>query len=280
MPKRRLNSAWTLPSILGKLLVYIYAVVVLVPLYFVIITAFKTGTEITLHPLALPEHVMWSNIRDAFAQGSLLQAMGNSVLTSVTGVLMLMFNAVVLSFCVHRLRNHKLGTLLYVIILMGLFIPKVGFVSQIMLYRRLHIYDTPWAIILGAAVGNIPFSVFIIAGFLRTVPHELEEAAELDGCNDFHLLFRIMVPIIKPALVTIGIFSFTGTWNSVTGPLLFIRNKELFTIPMALLTFNSTYSTQYELLFAGILVTGLPLVIAYLFCQKYFAQALTGSVKG
>ena len=280
MPKRRLNSTWTLPNILGKLLVYLYAVVVLVPLYFVIITAFKTGTEITLHPLALPEHFMWSNVRDAFAQGSLLQAMGNSVLTSVTGVLMLMFNAVVLSFCVHRLRNHKLGTLLYVIILMGLFIPKVGFVSQIMLYRRLHIYDTPWAIILGAAVGNIPFSVFIIAGFLRTVPHELEEAAELDGCNDFQLLFRIMVPIIKPALVTIGIFSFTGTWNSVTGPLLFIRSKELFTIPMALLTFNSTYSTQYELLFAGILVTGLPLVIAHLFCQKYFAQALTGSVKG
>ncbi|MGN0980637.1 MAG: carbohydrate ABC transporter permease [Candidatus Avoscillospira sp.] len=280
MPKRRLNSTWTLPNILGKLLVYLYAVVVLVPLYFVIITAFKTGTEITLHPLALPEHFMWSNVRDAFAQGSLLQAMGNSVLTSVTGVLMLMFNAVVLSFCVHRLRNHKLGTLLYVIILMGLFIPKVGFVSQIMLYRRLHIYDTPWAIILGAAVGNIPFSVFIIAGFLRTVPRELEEAAELDGCNDFQLLFRIMVPIIKPALVTIGIFSFTGTWNSVTGPLLFIRSKELFTIPMALLTFNSTYSTQYELLFAGILVTGLPLVIAYLFCQKYFAQALTGSVKG
>lgn len=280
MPKRRLNSAWTLSNILGKLLVYIYAVVVLVPLYFVIITAFKTGTEITLHPLALPEHFMWSNVCDAFAQGSLLQAMGNSVLTSVTGVLMLMFNAVVLSFCVHRLRNHKLGTLLYVIILMGLFIPKVGFVSQIMLYRRLHIYDTPWSIILGAAVGNIPFSVFIIAGFLRTVPHELEEAAELDGCNDFQLLFRIMVPIIKPALVTIGIFSFTGTWNSVTGPLLFIRSKELFTIPMALLTFNSTYSTQYELLFAGILVTGLPLVIAYLFCQKYFAQALTGSVKG
>ena len=276
MPKRRLNSTWTLPNILGKLLVYLYAVVVLVPLYFVIITAFKTGKEITLHPLALPEHFMWSNVRDAFAQGSLLQAMGNSV----PGVLMLMFNAVVLSFCVHRLRNHKLGTLLYVIILMGLFIPKVGFVSQIMLYRRLHIYDTPWAIILGAAVGNIPFSVFIIAGFLRTVPHELEEAAELDGCNDFQLLFRIMVPIIKPALVTIGIFSFTGTWNSVTGPLLFIRSKELFTIPMALLTFNSTYSTQYVLLFAGILVTGLPLVIAYLFCQKYFAQALTGSVKG
>lgn len=280
MRKKRLNSGWNPASIMGKLLVYLYAVIVLVPLYFVIITAFKTGAEITVSPLSLPETFMWSNIKDAFVKGGLLQAMVNSIFTSVTGVLLLMFNAVVLSFCVHRLRNYKLGTFLYVLILMGLFIPKVGFVSQIMLYRRLHIYDTPWSIILGAAVGNIPFSVFIIAGFLRTVPHELEEAAELDGCGDFQLLFRIMVPIIKPALVTIGIFSFTGTWNSVTGPLLFIHSRELYTIPMALLTFNSTYSTQYELLFAGILVTGLPLVVAYLFCQKYFAQALTGSVKG
>ncbi len=281
MKVKKLHSGWNLPNILGKLLVYVYALCVLVPLYFIIITAFKTETEIVVNPLALPTKFLWSNITEAFTQGDLLRALGNSIFTSVVGIILLMFNAVVLSFSVHRLRNHKLGTLLYVIILMGLFIPKVGYVTQILLYRNLHIYDTPWAIILGAAVGNIPFSVFIIAGFLRTVPHELEEAAELDGCNDFQLLLRVMVPIIKPALVTIGIFSFTGTWNSVTGPLLYIRSKKLYTVPMALLlTFKSTYATQYNLLFAGILATGLPLVIAYLFCQKYFTQALTGSVKG
>lgn len=280
MKKRKLNSAWNLPNILGKSIVYLYAIAVALPLYFVIITAFKTETEITVAPLSLPENWQWGNILEAFNKGNLLRACWNSIYTSVFGVVLLMINVVIIAYCCHRLRNYKLGTILYTLILMGLFIPKVGYVSQILLYRDLGIYNSHWALILGAAVGNIPFGVFIVAGFLRTIPRELEEAAELDGCNDFQLIFHVMMPIIKPALVTVGIFSFCGVWNSCTTPMLFIRKEELYTIPMALLTFNSTYDTNYSLLFAAILTTGLPLVIAYIFCQKYFTQALTGSVKG
>lgn len=280
MKNRKLKSKLNVPGIMGKSLVWLYGLLVLIPLYFIVITAFKTDAEITKAPLDWPTEFMWSNIIEAFEQGELLRAFWNSVYTTVIGVALALVNAIVLSYACHRLRNYKLGVILYTVILMGLFIPKVGFVSQIMLYRDLKIYNSHWALILGTAVGNIPFSVFIIAGFLRTVPRELEEAAVLDGCNDFQLLLRIMVPIIKPALITIGIFTFTGAWNSCTGPLLFIRDEELFTIPMALLTFNSTYSTSYSLLFAGILTTGLPLVVAYLICQKYFTQALAGSVKG
>ncbi len=190
----------------------------LIPLYFVIVTAFKTGAEITMNPLGLPETLQRVNFINAFQEGNILRSALNSIMTSAVGVGLLLINAVILSFCCHRLRNQKIGTILYMIILAGLFIPKVGFVSQVILYRRLHIYDTPLAIILGAAVGNIPFSAFILAGFLRTVPRELEEAAMLDGCTDMQLLSRVLAPVIKPALVTVGIFSFCGTWNSVTGP--------------------------------------------------------------
>ncbi len=280
MKPRKLNSGWTIPNALGKAVVYLYAIVVALPLYFVIITAFKTETEITVAPLSLPEVWQWGNISEAFTKGNLLRACWNSVYTSLAGVVLLMLNVVIVSYCCHRLRNYKIGTILYTLILMGLFIPKVGYVSQILLYRDLGIYNSPLALILGAAVGNIPFGVFIVAGFLRTIPRELEEAAELDGCNDFQLIFHVMMPIIKPALVTVGIFSFCSVWNSCTTPMLFIRNKDYYTIPMALLTFNSTYDTSYSLLFAAILATGLPLVIAYLFCQKYFTQALAGGVKG
>lgn len=266
------------PTILGRLLVYVYALIVILPLYFILITSVKTGREITVNPLGLPEQIQWHNFVDAFVQGNLLRASWNSIFTSVSGVALQLVFVVLVSYCCHRLRNYKLGTILYTIILAGLFIPKVGYVTQITLYRDLGIYNTPWAIILETAV-NLPFGVFIVAGFLRTIPHGLEEAAELDGCNDFQLLLHVMIPIIKPAITTIAIFSFTSVWNSVTKTLLYIRSKELYTIPMALLTFNSTYSTQYELLFAGILLTGLPLVIAYIFCQKYFVQALAGSIK-
>ena len=280
MKNRTYKGKLTAPNLMGKSLVWLYGLLVLIPIYFIIITAFKTDAEITKAPLDWPVEFRWQNIVDAIKQGELLRALWNSVYTTVIGVALALINAIILSYVCHRLRNYKVGILLYTIILMGLFIPKVGFVSQIMLYRDLKIYNSHWALILGTAVGNIPFSVFIIAGFLRTVPKELEEAAILDGCNDFQLLMRILVPVIKPALITIGIFTFTGAWNSCTGPLLFIRDEELYTIPMALLTFNSTYSTSYSLLFAAILTTGLPLVIAYLICQKYFTQALAGSVKG
>lgn len=278
---RKPGERLSVGGVIGRAVVWLYALVLLIPLYFVIVTAFKTGAEITMNPLGLPEKLQWVNFINAFQEGNIFRAALNSIVTSVIGVGMLLINAIFLSFCCHRLRNYKIGTILYMVILAGLFIPKVGFVSQVILYRRLHIYDTPWAIILGAAVGNIPFSVFIIAGFLRTIPHELEEAAELDGCNDLQLLFRIMAPIIKPALVTVGIFSFCGTWNSVTGPLLYIRSEEFYTIPMTLLlNFTSTFTTKYELLFAGVLATTLPVVIIYIFCQKQIVEALGGSVKG
>ena len=164
--KKRISPA----NVLGRVIVWLYALVLLIPLYFVIVTAFKTGAEITMNPLGLPENLQWVNFINAFQEGSILRSALNSIVTSVIGVGLLLINAVVLSFCCHRLRNQKIGTILYMIILAGLFIPKVGFVSQVILYRRPHIYDTPLAIILGAAVGNIPFSVFILAGFLRTVP--------------------------------------------------------------------------------------------------------------
>ena len=90
----------------------------------------------------------------------------------------------------------------------------------------------------------------------------------------------MLIPVIKPALVTVGIFGFTSAWNNATTALLLIRDEELRTVPMALLEFKATYSTQYDLLFAGMLATGLILVVAYIFCQKYFTQALAGSVKG
>lgn len=276
-PRRR---HWSLFGVLGKIIVIIYAIIVIVPLYFVVVTALKTPQEITLTPLALPGTPQWQNFVNAFVQADLFKAIWNSVYTTTLGVLWLLINAVILSFAINKLRNKKIGTLLYLLILSGLFLPKVGYVTTIQLYRKLHIYNTPWVLILTNAVGNLPFSVFVIAGFLRKVPPELEEAAELDGCNDFQTLIHVLVPVIRPALISVGIFTFTGAWNNALGPLLYIRDKDLRTIPMALLDFKATYSTQYELLFAGMLATGLVLVVAYLFCQKYFVEALAGSVKG
>lgn len=278
--KKKLNSPLRPGNVFGKLYVWLYALVVAVPLYFVVITAFKTPQEITMAPLSLPEVFQWSNFVEAFQQADLLLAVWNSVYTSLCGVALQMFLVVLISYCLHRLRNFKIGTILYLIVLAGLYIPKVGYVTQIALYRDLGLYNTPLALIFSTGFGGIPFAVFVVAGFLRTIPKELEEAAMLDGCNDWQLVTRVLVPVIKPALVTVGIFGFTSAWNNATTALLLIRDESLRTVPMALLEFKATYSTQYDLLFAGMLATGLILVVAYLLCQKHFVEALGGSVKG
>lgn len=274
------KSRLTPTDMFGKLYVYLYAAIVILPLYFVVITAFKTPQEISMAPLALPETLQWNNFLEAFKQAELSKAIWNSIYMSTLGVALQMFLVILISYCLHKLRNHKIGTILYLIVLAGLYIPKVGHVTQIQLYRDLGIYNTPFALIFSTGFGGIPFAVFIVAGFLRTIPRELEEAAELDGCNDWQLVTRVLIPVIKPALVTVGIFGFTSAWNNATTALLLIRDEELRTVPMALLEFKATYSTQYDLLFAGMLATGMILVVAYIFCQKYFTQALAGSVKG
>ena len=277
---KRLNSKWNVLDISGKLLIWIYAVIVLVPLYFIIITALKTSVEVTVAPLQLPEVPQWSNFMTAVREADLLQALWNSIYTAVLGVGIQLFFVILLSYCCHRLQNYKIGSLMYMLILVGLFIPKVGHVTVIRLYRALGIYNTPMALIVTNALSNISFSVFIVSGFLRTIPRELEEAAELDGCNDWKLVAHVLMPVIKPALVTVGIFSFTTAWNSVTQPLLYIREAEYRTVPMALLEFKGSFSTDYTLLFAGMLITSILLVVVYLRCQKQFVQALAGSVKG
>lgn len=276
----RLNSRRNFLNISGKLLIWIYAIIVLVPLYFIIITALKTPVEVTVAPLQLPEVPQWKNFITAIQEAGLIKALWNSIYTAVIGIGIQLFFVILLSYCCHRLRNHKIGSLLYMLILVGLFIPKVGYVTVIRLYRSLDIYNTPMALIVTNALSNISFSVFIVSGFLRTIPKELEEAAVLDGCNDWNLVTRVLMPVIKPALVTVGIFSFTTAWNSVTQPLLYVRDAEYRTVPMALLEFKGSFSTNYTLLFAGMLITSIPLVVVYLRCQKQFVQALAGSVKG
>jgi raffinose/stachyose/melibiose transport system permease protein len=161
-----------------------------------------------------------------------------------------------------------------------MFIPSVGMVTMISLYQKLHLYNSLIGLILGGSVSGLAFNLFILLGFFRTVPRELEEAAVIDGCNSMQSLFYVLIPVVKPALVTLAIFAFVSNWNSLMGPLLLLRNSELYTIPIGLLSFRGSYSIEYNLMFASILMTSLPLVILYIKFQKYFIEALSGGIKG
>ena len=267
-------------SFIGNLIVLAYAVVLTVPLYFAVITAFKTEQERVINPIGLPSSPSFINFITAWTEGNLLVAAKNSIIISCGSTFLLLLNVILVSYCLNRIRDSKLGVALYMLVLSSMFIPGVGGVTGLMLRRSLGLYNNLLGEIICNSIG-ITTGVFLVSGFLRTIPHDLEEAAMLDGATDMQTCFKVIVPVIRPSLVTVGILSFTGTWNSALGPMLTLRDERLRTIPMALLlNFTKEYSIEYTKMFAGVIITAIPLIVVYCKCQKYFVSALSGSVKG
>lgn len=264
----------------GNLIVYAYALILILPFYFALVTSFKSESERVQNPIGFPESLNLSNYITAWTEGNLLMAAKNSIIICTTSTLLLILNVIVVSYCLNCIRDAKIGTFLYLAILLTMFVPGVGNVTGLMMRRSLGLYNNLFGEIFCGALG-ITTGVFLTSGFLRTIPRELEEAAKIDGANDIQTCMHVIVPVIKPVLVSVAVLDFTGKWNNALGPMLTLRNEELFTIPMALLlNFTTETSVKYTTLFAGVIMTAIPLIIVYCKCQKYFISAVAGSVKG
>lgn len=276
----KLRAALHPLNITGKIFVYAYALILIIPLAFAILTAFKTQAEVTLNPIGLPESFNFDNFVTAWEMGDLLNASKNSIIITCTTMVLQMAGIIFATFHLDCIRDTKVGTFLYMLLISSMFIPNVCGVTSLMLRRNLGLYNNLIGEIICGSTLNA-FGVFIVSGFVRTLPRELREAAKIDGASDFYYVTRIMCPLVKPALLTVGIFNFTSMWNNALGAMLTLRDRELWTIPMALiLNFTEQYSVRHEVMFAGVILTSIPLVIAYCLCQKHFVSALTGSVKG
>ncbi len=264
----------------GKSIVYLYTIILIVPLTFAILTAFKTGTERVMDPLGLPAELRFDNFITAWEKGDLINAIKNSVIIAFSTLALQLASIIFVTFHLDAIRDTKIGNAIYMVIISSMVIPSVSGVTSLMMRREMGLYNNLIGEILCGATG-IAFGVFVASGFLRTIPRELQEAAMIDGASDFQIMTRVITPVIKPALVSVGILNFTGIWNNTTGVMITLRDKDLYTIPMALLlNFTQQVSVQYEIVFAGVIMTSIPLIIAYCYCQKFFVTALAGSVKG
>lgn len=265
---------------MGRLCVLGYAIILTVPLYFILITAFKTEQERVINPIGLPINATFESFITAWTEGNLLRASLNSIIISFGGTILLLCNVILVSYCINRIRDTKIGAAIYMFVLFSMFIPGVGTVTTLVMRRNLGLYNNLWGEIFCDSLG-IATGVFLTTGYLRTIPRELEEAAMLDGAGDFQLCTKVIVPVIRPALVTVMIQAFTGMWNSVLGPMLTLRKEELYTIPMALMfKFSNEISVNYSTTFAGVVMTCIVIIIVYCKCQKYFVSGMAGSVKG
>ncbi|USG64469.1 carbohydrate ABC transporter permease [Brevibacillus ruminantium] len=259
---------------------YLFVLVSLYPIVLMVSSSLKTNAEIFTNPLSLPGSFHFDTYRKLWEAVPFADFLINSAVVSVTSVVLIAVSSSMAAFYLARFSYRWTGWL-YFFFVMGLMIPvKLGIVPLFLLMKKLGLLNSLWSLILIYTASGIPISVFILTGFFRTLPVELEEAARIDGCNHFQVFWKVLLPLIRPALGTVVIINFIHAWNDFFFPLIFIQKDTLKTIPVGMMVLFGEYETDWSLLFAGLTLSALPMIVVFLLASRQFMEGLTaGAVK-
>jgi len=252
-----------------------------VPFLWAILGSLKNNDAIFLEPFSLPNPPLWGNYAEAWTRGHFGTYLWNSVAIAGPAVLLKLACASLAGFALARLRFAG-NQLLFYGFLIGLAIPTNAIL--IPLYytvKDLRLLDTLPGVILPQVAGSMPFGIFMMRAFFRSLPGELEDAARIDGCSDFGVYRHVMLPLSTGALTALLVFTFMASWNDFLIPYLFIHEQSMRTIPLGLLFFQGSYVSEYRLIFAGIVMSFVPTLVLYAIFQRQFVSGITvGSLKG
>lgn len=265
---------------LQYVIAYLFALLAIYPLLLMVASSFKTTVQIYTDPIGLPDSLSFGNYVKLWETVPFADFLRNSIVVSTVSVCLILLTSSLAAFYLARF-SFRWNGLLYFFFLLGLMIPiKLGIVPLFLLMKELGLLNSLWSLILLYTGSGIPLSVFILTGFVRTLPVELEEAARIDGCNHFQVFWKILLPLVRPALGTVMIINFIQTWNDFFFPLIFIQKDALKTIPVGMLTLFGEYEADWGLLFAGLTLSALPMISVFLLASKQFMEGLTaGAVK-
>ena len=268
-----------LSVILKQAVCVLLSLAVVAPLYLVLINSFKTKSEAARMNLNLPTQWVFTNYAEVIKKAKLMTGFGNSVLyafaSTTAGGLLCAMAAYVLS----RKRT-KLNNFIYYFFICGLFFP-VNYVTLVRVFQWMHLTNTHLGIILVFTSAMIPFCVFTIYSFVETIPTELDEAAVIDGAPPAMMFFRVILPLLKPTLMTCFILQFMGVWNDFLTPLYLSSKSKLFPMTMSVYQFFGKEGSNWNYVFADIVMTVIPVVAVYAVGQRYIIGGVTaGAVKG
>lgn len=252
-----------------------FAIISLFPFYWMVLTALKTANSvIEFPPRIIPSSFQVSNFLEVFK----LMPMGQAYINSLKITLLVtggtLFTSSMAAFAFSKMRFRFQG-LLFAILVGTMMIPsQVTLIPLYIIFGKLHWVDTHLPLIVPAILTNA-YGVFLIRQYMLNIPSEYVEAAKIDGCGYFRIYWQIILPLCKPVLATLGLFTFIWNWNNYLGPLIFLNSEENFTIPLIIASFRGVYTVQWELLMSASTVAILPIIIIYLFSQKYFISAIS-----
>nr|WP_253957697.1 carbohydrate ABC transporter permease [Metabacillus halosaccharovorans] len=268
-------------KILFYILITSFALVWLIPVFFLFLTSLKSNGDLFGNSLfALPEEFKWGNFLEAWEEGNLGMYMKNSLIISLIKVPLGIFIAALAAFGLTRL-NFKWEKPMYIFIILGMTIPfQACLVPLVIMLNKVHLMDTHAGLIFIYIGFGIPFATLILYGFFKGIPNELDEAARIDGCSDLFLFIRIILPVALPAISTLVILDFLATWNEFLLAQIFLTSDNLKTVTTGIMSFKGEHSTNYPLMMSGVLLSVLPVLIVYIIFQKHFVNGFGGAVKG
>lgn len=256
------------------------ALLAVVPLVWVITTSLRTKPEILRSPIGLPEAPQWENYIEAWTVGNFDQYFWNSIVVvvpTVVGVLVLSLMAA-FAFALYDFRFKRS---IFILLLFGMTVP-VGLLIIPLYYQMLGLglLDTLWAIILPQIALGIPISTLLLRTFVAQLPRDLLDAARLDGANSWRLLWRVVFPLSRSAMLTLAILQFMWVWNQFILPVVLISDRNSRTLPTALSAFLGRYSTDTHLLMAGAAISFVPVVVIFIVFQRRFVKGITSGAMG
>jgi ABC-type glycerol-3-phosphate transport system permease component len=257
------------------------AIIFLIPFAWMLSTSLKPLDQIYVYPIQwIPEPFVWSNYAEVFEAAPFLRYTLNTVLITTLGIIGSLMGSSIAAYSFARLR-YPGRNFLFLVMLGTLMVPTwVTLIPSYVLFQRLGWLDT-YLPILVPAFFAAPFNTFLLRQFFLTIPTELEDAARIDGCGTFRAFWSIILPLAKPALGIIAIFSFFHYWNDFLGPLIYLQSQEKFPISLGVASFVSEQSSNYALMMAAATMAMLPPLILFFLAQKMFIQGvvITG-IKG
>jgi raffinose/stachyose/melibiose transport system permease protein len=255
--------------------------VVLVPIVLVVLGSFKTVPEFFDTPYGLPVAFDPFNYVKAWDEANLQRATLNSLIATVLGVTA---STVLASLAAYGLARYDfpLRMPLRLTFVGGLVVPvQLIIIPIFVMFRQAGLLGSIWSLVLVYSVLGIPLAVLVMTGFFQALPRDLEEAARIDGANHFQIFWRIMLPLTRPALAAVVILNGVWMWNDFFLGLILLTREESQTLPVGIMAFRGTYTTEWGLIFASVCISVAPVVVAYLLLSRQFIAGLTaGSVKG
>lgn len=275
--KTKSRKNWSLPSVLGLILTCLFAMLCIAPFIYMVIMSFTQSTTLALH-LEDVDFTDFSNYIYVFTKSGFLRSLFNSVV--VVGCACF-FNCLIASMAAYGFekKNFPGKELLFRIYLITLMIPaQVTMIPVFIIMNKMNLLNTYFALIV--LIINA-FGVFLIRQFMGSVPNELLEAAKVDGCPEYRIFLQIVIPLIKPVLVSLVVFTFVTSWNDFLWPLISTTNSDMYTLTVALSLLKTQYQTNYGLILAGATVSFIFPFVLYAILQKQFVEgiALSG-IKG